>query len=159
MKRFPHRLGTVRCHRGLTLLEVVVAMALLGIGITGILGAMTSCLRSSDASLGYSRGVLLAQQVAAELERNETLDPGELSGTFDELTPGYTWTATIASANDQGLYPVEILVHWQEGTRQYRMLTTLRPHVLPVAPEPVVNEDTSTGGQNGGTAPVTGGTQ
>lgn len=126
----------VRRHRGLTLLEVIVAMALLAIGIAGALGAISACVRSSSAADDYSRGALLAQQVASELERSETLDPGTLDGTFDDAATGFSWTAEIGTADDQGFNPVKITVLWQEGRRHFELNTMLRPRPLPSAPTP-----------------------
>jgi prepilin-type N-terminal cleavage/methylation domain-containing protein len=123
-------------HRGLTLLEVIVAMALLATGIAGALGAISACVRSSEAAAGYSRGALFAGQVAAELERSESLESGSLSGTFDDLTAGYSWMADIAPADDQGLYPARITVTWREGRRRYELAVTLRPRPVPTAAEP-----------------------
>lgn len=125
----------VRRHRGLTLLEVVVAMTVLAIGIAGAMGAISACVRSSDAAARYSRGALLAQQVAAEFERSETLDSGNLSGTFDSVDADYAWSADIGTADEQGLQPVQITVSWQGGKRQFLLSTIVRPHALPAAPE------------------------
>ena len=70
--------------QGMTLLEVLVAMTVLAIGIVGVLGAVSACLQSSTASAQYSVATLLAGRVAAELERLEAVEPGNLSGTFEE---------------------------------------------------------------------------
>lgn len=125
-----------RAHRGLTLLEVIVAMTVLAIGIAGVLGAISACLRTSTAAAEYSRGALLAQQVAAELDRNESLEAGDLSGTFDDAVAGYSWTAEVDSADDNGLYPVKIRVEWRNGAREFELYTQLRPHALLAPPTP-----------------------
>jgi len=130
------RTRPVRRLRGLTLIEVIVAMTLLAVGIAAALGAISACVRSSDAASGYSRGALFAGQVAAELERSESLEPGNLNGIFDDLATGYTWTADIAQPDEQGLYPALITVYWENGQRQYRLTTMLRPRQLPSAPAP-----------------------
>lgn len=130
----PDSRSPIRRHRGLTLLEVIVAMALLAVGIAGALGAITACVRSSSAADDYSRGALFAQQVAAELERAESLDPGTLDGIFDDATAGYVWTAEIGAADDQGVNPVKITVYWEEGRRHFELVTALRPRPLPPAP-------------------------
>jgi prepilin-type N-terminal cleavage/methylation domain-containing protein len=119
--------------RGLTLLEVIAAMTVLAVGIVAVLGAISACLRSSAAAAGYSRGVALAQQVAAEFERNAALEAGEFTGTFDDIATGYTWTAEVSSADANGLYPLHITVEWQAGTRQYELSTLLYPRALPTA--------------------------
>jgi len=115
---------------------VIVAMALLAVGIAAALGAISACVRSSSAADDYSRGALCAQQVASELERAESLEPGTLDGTFDDATTGFTWTAEIGTADDQGFYPVKITVLWQEGRRHFELVTSLRPLPLPSAPSP-----------------------
>jgi hypothetical protein len=84
---------------------------------------------------------VLAQQVAAELERAETLDPGPLNGTFDDTSTGYSWMADVAEADEQGLYPVHITVNWDNGTRSYDLYTSLRPHPLP---PPATTEEPAT---------------
>ncbi|MHB9110262.1 MAG: type IV pilus modification PilV family protein [Armatimonadota bacterium] len=145
----PHT-PTLRRHRGLTLLEVIVAMALLAVGIAGALGAISACVRSSGAADDYSRGALFAQQVASELERSETLNPGTLDGTFDDATAGFTWTAEIGTADDQGLYPVMITVLWGEGRRHFELKTMLRPRKLPSAPSPAQPVPTQPGPQQPG---------
>jgi len=147
----PSRRG-VRRHHGLTLLEVIVAMTLLAVGIAGTLGAITACLRSCDASTQYSRGVLLAQQVAAELSRDEALEAGALFGTFDDASVGYTWNADVGVADAQGVLPVQITVSWQYGTRQYELYTQLRPRPLPPAAQ--LAPPTTSGGQE--TSPPSG---
>jgi Tfp pilus assembly protein PilV len=115
---------------------VLVAMTVLAVGIVGVLGAISACVRASTAAAGYSRGTLLAQQVVAELARNPTLEAEALSGTFDDVAPGYRWDAEVAAADAQGLHPVAITVTWENGRRQFTLATTLRPHALPPPPTP-----------------------
>ena len=119
--------------QGMTLLEVLVAMTVLAIGIVGVLGAVSASLQSSTASAQYSVATLLAGRVAAELERLETLEPGELSGTFEETARDYAWTAEIASADEFGLHPVRISINWDAGTKYFYLYTQLRPHGPPAA--------------------------
>lgn len=137
-----------RRQRGLTLLEVIVAMTLLTLGITGALAAISACVRSNDAAASYSRAALLAQQVATSLERNTTMTSGTLTGTFDDQSTGsddsltaggskpnadFTWSATIAAADANGLYAANITISWQGGQRQYTLNTVLRPRTPPPA--------------------------
>ena len=119
--------------QGMTLLEVLVAMTVLAIGIVGVLGAVSASLQSSTASAQYSVATLLAGRVAAELERLEALEPGELSGTFEETARDYAWTAEIASADEFGLHPVRIAINWDAGTKYFYLHTQLRPHGPPAA--------------------------
>lgn len=158
---------------GMTLLEVIVAMTVLAIGITGVLAAISACLRNSDASASYSHGALLAQQVAAELDRKETLEPDSLSGTFDDMATSYSWQAEVSVPTTEGCYPVHISVLWDRGRRHYDLETVLYPHALPTAtpatpatPDAGGDEETTPpggvqpgGGQTGPGGAQPGGTQ
>ncbi len=138
--------------RGFTLLEVIVAMAVLAFGIAGVLAAISACLRNTGMAANYSRAALCAQQVAVLLERSTPpLASGTQSGSFidqstgpdDSLfadtspnntnTPGsaFTWTAVVSAADSQGCYPVQITVTWQSGKQQYQLNTVLLPQSLP----------------------------
>ena len=112
----------------MTLLEVVVAMAVLAIGIVGVLHAFSSSIKTSKAAELYSVATMLAQQVASQLERQPSLSSGQLSGAFGEAARGYTWKADVGQANAKGLMPVRVTVFWDVGTRARRLqlVTCLR---------------------------------
>ncbi len=122
--------------RGMTLLEVLVAMTILAVGIVGTVGAISALLRAHTAARDYSHAALLAHQVAAELERTATLDAGDLNGTFDNLSDGYTWAATVDATDARGLNGVHITVSWDDGARHFDLHTLLRPHALPTPKPP-----------------------
>ena len=158
MKNVIKKQGRRHMQRGMTLLEVIVAMVVLAVGIAGALGAISSCLRNSDAAAAYSHGALLAQQVAAELDRQETLEPGSQSGKFDDQAITYSWQAEISPPTSTGGYPVHATVNWDKGRRHYYLDTVLYPHSLPTAAPATTG--TPTGGEtpaggSGGTEPGT----
>ena len=115
--------------RGLTLLEVIVAMAILAIGITGVLRAFSMGMFTCKAAESYSMAAMLAQQVTSELERTPDLADGRMSGDFGKDWPGYRWVADIRDATGADLQRVQITVLWDVGkqTRHLQMLTLLRP--------------------------------
>ena len=121
--------GVGKLDRGLTLLEMLVAMAILAIGIVGVLRVFSSSIVTSKAAESYSLAAELAHQTAAELERRPSLDPGTMSGEFASAEPGYTWEAEIGSAESSGLQRVRITVFWKTGNRRrhFDMITYLRP--------------------------------
>ena len=121
--------GAGKLSRGLTLLEMLVAMAILAIGIVGVLRVFSSSIVTSKAAESYSLAAGLAHQTATELERRPSLDPGTMSGEFASAEPGYTWEAEIGSAESSGLQRVRITVFWKAGNRRrhFDMVTYLRP--------------------------------
>ena len=76
----------VRNPQGFTLLEVIVALAILGIGFALAMELLATGVRSAKASEDYTQAVLLARQKMAEVTaaRNFTgvSDTGEFGGGF-----------------------------------------------------------------------------
>ena len=122
---------------GLTLLEVLVALVILAVGITGALRAFSMGLVTCKAAESYSLAALLAQQVASEIERTADLSSGPLTGDFGKDAPGYTWEADVQQATGTDLRRVRVTVLWDVGKRHrhLQLFTLLRP-VEEEAPAP-----------------------
>lgn len=118
----------LRDDSGFTLLEMLVALAILAVGILGVLRAFSSSITASKAAESYSVAAMLAQQVAGEMERRPSLEPGEMSGTFAEGAPGFTWRCLVGEQTQQGLQTVRISVMWSVGQspRHFDMTTCIR---------------------------------
>ncbi len=106
--------------RGLTLIEVMLAVVILGIGSGVLLLATARCLAIITKSQRYSTAQRLIQQVGAEhpLTRSK-IDAGVQSGTFDDEN-GYRWEREIAAPEDEnrkGLYTVRTRVSWSDRGR------------------------------------------
>ncbi len=167
----------VRRRRGFTLLEVIVAMMVLAIGITGALMAVSACMRNMKVAEEYSRAANFAQQVAALLERNASLSAGSQSGTFSDQSTGpddsvdtaignpvrdFTWSAAVSPADGSGCYPVQITVTWdtsRQYPQQYQLNTVLLPQQPPSATPPTVPGTIApaTTGSGGTAMPTSGG--
>lgn len=82
--------------RGFTLLEVMVAMAILAIALTGVYRLQTQTMTMSDRARFYSVAPLLAQAKLSEIERADISDIGNDSGDFGTQYPGYSWSLETA---------------------------------------------------------------
>ncbi len=88
------QLSAVCNHRGFSLLEILIAVAIIGIVFTTVLKMHSQTIAMNDAAGFYSRAPLLAQTRLSRLQ----MDPDEAfdtSGGFGENFPGYTWTLEI----------------------------------------------------------------
>ena len=105
MKIRTHPSGTV----AFTLLEVVIASAVLAIALFAILNLCTISLRTAR-SLG--RVHVDASSLAAMLTMTNRLEEGVETGDFGQLHPGYSWRRSINQYLDitNGLYLVEFEV-------------------------------------------------
>ena len=103
--------------RGFTLLEVMVAMAILGIALLGLLGlhhqSMVSVIRAQQTT----RAAMLAQAVMTEAELERFPDLGMTSGDFQAAFPNefpdFRWARNVV---ESGMFPdvrkVQVLVRY-----------------------------------------------
>ena len=114
--------------RGLTLVEVLLAIVILGIGSGTLMLATARCLAVISKARHYSTAHRLISQVEAEnpLTRGR-IDATIESGDFDD---GYTWEREITlddEENRAGLYTVRTRVGWSErGKGRFEEFITWR---------------------------------
>ncbi len=85
--------------KGFSLMEVMFAIALIGIALTTLLASQSQGLSLANEAKFYTTAAFLAQGKMAEIE---IADPGSLtndSGDFGELYPDYTWEVEINSTS------------------------------------------------------------
>jgi len=72
-RRFPGRLD--RRQRGVTLIELVIAIVVIGIGVVGVLQAMTTAMRDSADPMVQKQAIAIAQAYMEEIMRQAYADP------------------------------------------------------------------------------------
>jgi general secretion pathway protein I len=92
----------MRAEKGLSLLEVLIAFAILGIVLTALLRVFGTGLRNSALADAKSQAALRAESVLASVAAEPVLRPGETEGDYGD---GYQWRRTIRLYNDQQLGP------------------------------------------------------
>ena len=109
--------------RAFTLVEVIVAMALLAFTITAAMGALGRCAVASNHARRLSQAVLLAERLL-----NETrLTPQTNYATHQGDEDTYQWTVSLDPTPIENLGAVHVLVLWQEQQRpqQYELLSLI----------------------------------
>jgi general secretion pathway protein I len=84
---------TLRRQRGFSLLEVIVAFALLAGALTLLLGTMSGAARQVRHSADAGRAALHAQSLLSQLGVGEPLGPGRDQGDFDDGR--YQWALDV----------------------------------------------------------------
>ena len=111
---------------GFTLLEVMVAMAIIAIALTAVLGSQSQSVSLASEAKFNTTAPLLAQSKIAEIEVAEQDDLAGGSGDFGEDFPGYTWELSVEdivfeepeNVSDL-LKRIELKVSWGEE-KQYQ---------------------------------------
>ncbi len=99
--RAPHSaLGSA----GFTLLEVLVATALMGIAVAALMSGLSGSLRNVSRAEAYEKAVLLGRAQLNRLLTEENLKPGRLAGQWDET---FRWEAEIRRWDPAGAAQVE----------------------------------------------------
>ena len=96
--------------QGFTLLEVLVAVAILAIAMVAILKANVQSLDTLTKSRETSTASLLAASKLAEIEAAGVAKWTELRGDFGEDYPDYTWEVETSSTEVEGLVRVVVIV-------------------------------------------------
>ena len=119
----------LRTPRGFTLLEVIVALAIMGIGFALAMELLATGSRSAKVAEDYTLAVLLARQKMAEVLVSQSLEESAGQGEFGE---GLSWASEIqplpqAEELPAQLYQVRVRVAWPGRRGEKSMdLYTLR---------------------------------
>jgi Tfp pilus assembly protein PilV len=125
-----------------TLIEVMIASAILFLCLFAILALLASSLRNARA---LRHTTVDAGMLAAELSLTNKLMEGSDSGDFGDVHPDYRWNREIYEVSSNGLYGVDFTIYSRsrEVSRETHMSILLfRPDSTvtfgPGAPRPPI---------------------
>ncbi|MGD8291250.1 MAG: prepilin-type N-terminal cleavage/methylation domain-containing protein [Desulfobacterales bacterium] len=88
---------------GFTLLEVMVAMAIMAIVLVSVYRMHTQTLTMNSAARFYTQAPMLAQSKLAQLEAEPSSIITGDSGDFGDKFPGYSWSITTDEISSEVL--------------------------------------------------------
>lgn len=103
---------------GFTLLEVMIALAILSIVAVAFLRSQAGSVRLIDEARYISLATLLAKGKMAELESKGFSEPGKSSGEGGEGFEGFRWEKKVSATEVWNVQKVEIKVWWKEGNNE-----------------------------------------
>ena len=122
--------------QGFTLIEVLVAFAILALSLTALMQVFGTGLRNTVVSEAYVRATLLAESKLAAVGVEQPLEPGERNGDFGTAggeDKGYRWRVVVTPFEADELvgiepYRVSVTVSWgpEHQTQRSVTLNTLR---------------------------------
>jgi type II secretion system protein I len=111
---------------GFTLVEVLVAAAILAIGISAGVRTMGALAQASAAAADRQTAVRLAGERMANIEAVEGVNSGNTQGDFQD-EPHFHWQQQVNASNQTGVLEVVVTITWREGSldRHYAVTTYL----------------------------------
>mgnify|MGYP001824315152 FL=1 len=113
---------------GFTLLEVMVAMAILAIALTSLLGSQSQSLYAADEANFSMMSAFLAQEKMTELLTQDDYLT-DYSGDFGVQHPGYFWRAEVVQSDfpdietlegtEYLLARIDLVVHTENERRSF----------------------------------------
>ena len=98
--------------RGFTLLEVMVALAIIGIALVAVLRTQAQGLRLSEEARFTAQALFPARQVLDESKASASLPTGIQSAAFDEPLDHLRWQRDVSPMSGlPGLYKIRVRVH------------------------------------------------
>ncbi len=111
---------------GFTLLEVMIAIAIMATALVAVLASQSQSLSLASEAKFNTTAALLAQSKIAEIEAASPEDVVSDSGDFGEDFPNYRWELTVSDLGFSGLEEVldylkqiDLVVSWGEN-KQYK---------------------------------------
>lgn len=114
-----------RHNGGFSLVEVMVAILILAIALTGLVHGITTALASSKESELQTVAALFAQGKIEGLRAAQTLENGAENGDCGAVLPLYRWRQTIASTGLPGLHEVNVVIERAQNAQEIYELKTL----------------------------------
>ncbi len=108
---------------GFTLIEIVISMAILAIGLVGILSLFPVGFDSARRSINLTQVSLYAQEKLTEIKKDGFPAVETTSGTFTDTN--YTWTAEISEEDPDGyLRKVVLTIMWNYKNKEHSQVFT-----------------------------------
>lgn len=109
---------------GFTLLEAIVAVAIMGIGLVAVMEAYSASMRLSLQDEYLTTATFLASGKMDEVLKEPYVTPGADEGDFGDEFADFTWTVDTADSQIEGLETITVTVKWNVAGRDDELVLT-----------------------------------
>ena len=98
-------------NRGFTLIEVMVALAIVSLSLTAIMASMSQMIDAANTLRNRTYASWIAQNRIAELRLADTTpDVGATNGEVEYASTDWTWRAVVSETGVEDLYRIDVAV-------------------------------------------------
>ena len=108
---------------GFSLIEVMIAILILGVAIVGLTHGITTALGSSKESEWQTTAALFAAGKIETMRAESGLENGEADGECGAGLEAYHWKTTVSGTDISGLHEVSVIV---ENTSSHKTIYELK---------------------------------
>lgn len=127
----PYTLRPAHCtlnpEKGLTLIEVLLAVSILAVGIVGVLRAYAGSVAVLEAGQYSIDAVSLLKQKMGEVEQmilgQEEIPQGSERGEFEGASEDFLWEWEIGQTGTEGLHELTLTVSHKHNPRTFSLKT------------------------------------
>ncbi len=100
---------------GFTLLELMIAMTILGLALTVIMQVISAGTGLGQDVHRTTEAILLSRWKINEMQIEGFPALGTRAGTFDDPFSDYSWETDVEQTDDENLRELHLRVKWREG--------------------------------------------
>ncbi|MCD8533719.1 MAG: prepilin-type N-terminal cleavage/methylation domain-containing protein [Verrucomicrobia bacterium] len=130
---------------GFSLIEVLIAIVILGVGIVGLTEGISTALYSSRDAEKLTVATYLAAGQIELIRADGSLTEGTEEGQWSGPLSGYQYLQTISENSDDGLYLVSVIILNRTPEKIFNSMTYLYDPVPGLSGESDQNPETSNG--------------
>lgn len=147
------RMNASRALRGLTLLEVVLALAILTASFATLAQLVGVAVRAARQGRELTRGQLVAESLMAEIAAG-AIAADNLSAVPVDTDPGWLVSATVTPTMQDGIIQVTVMAQQDSASRrraEFVLSRWMRDPNLAIPEDPVREEDAASSSSTSGT--------
>jgi general secretion pathway protein I len=104
--------------KGFTLLEVMVALAVLSVALVVLFSQQATSLSRGNEARIITKATLLAQEQMAGLLAEGRLRAGAEEGEIKESIPPFKWQQLVEEGDIEGMKRLTVVILWKEGEKE-----------------------------------------
>lgn len=109
--------------KGFTLIEIVISLAILAVGLVGILSLFPIGFDSARRSVNSTQVAIFGHEKLEQLRNSGFPALGVSTGSFAD--PGYSWSQSVSTVDSADvLRKVDLTVTWEYRNHSYQQVFT-----------------------------------